>query len=133
MGIRESWPRGQVHRYTLNMLQRKVSSERLFADENGMNDFETPKINEHLQGERYCISYMMQFHSYEYNKDQSSLNSGPFGAVGIAKRNICTGERSGWYEPNQYPSEVQFVADPAGSKEDDGVLLGMVLDGNTNS
>merc|ERR1712224_564934 len=66
----------------------------------------------------------------EYDKNQSSIEGGPFGAVGLAKRNLCTGERFGWYEPNSYPSEMQFVANPAGTAEDDGVLLSMVFDGN---
>merc|ERR1712113_56781 len=101
------------------------------GEENGKNDFEVPKINEKLRGEKYCISYFMQFHSYEYDTAPASTESGPFGAVGLAKRNACTGERMGWYEPNQYPSEVEFVPNPSGSDEDDGVLLGIVFDGNT--
>merc|ERR1719487_1968153 len=63
----------------------------------------------------------------------NSTKGGPFGAVGLAKRNLCTGERLGWYEPNMYPSEVEFVPNPSGTAEDDGVLLGIVFDGNTNS
>ena len=35
--------------------------------------------------------------------------------------------------PNEYPSEVQFVPDPHGLAEDDGVLLSMVFDANSNS
>merc|ERR1712217_669041 len=116
----------------LKLSENSITSDVLFQEEKGRNDFEVPKINEKLRGEKYCISYLMQFHTYDYNADHNSLNSGPFGAVGLAKRNICTGERMGWYEPNQYPSEVEFVADPAGSGEDDGVLLGFVFDGNTN-
>jgi len=129
--IREAWPRSQIRRYTLDLKKNAVANELLFQEEKGQNDFEVPKINEKLRGEEYCISYFMQFHSYAYDKDQQSMSSGPFGKVGLAKRNTCTGERSGWYEPNQYPSEVEFVADPAGKNEDDGVLLGMVFDGNT--
>jgi carotenoid cleavage dioxygenase-like enzyme len=130
--IREAWPRGQVVRYRLKA-NDEVEEARLFADENGANDFEAPKINEEFQGLKYCISYFMQFHTYEYDKDPTSVQSGPFGAVGIAKRNLCTGERSGWYEPNTYPSEVQFVPNPSGSAEDDGILLSMVFDGNRNA
>jgi carotenoid cleavage dioxygenase-like enzyme len=130
--VREAWPRAQVVRYRLKA-NDEVEEARLFADENGANDFEAPKINEEFQGLKYCISYFMQFHTYEYDKDPTSVQSGPFGAVGIAKRNLCTGERSGWYEPNTYPSEVQFVANPSGSAEDDGILLSMVFDCNRNA
>jgi carotenoid cleavage dioxygenase-like enzyme len=131
-GIREEWPRSKIMRYKLGA-KGDVRSTPLFADEREQNDFETPKINENFDGHKYCVSYMLQFHSYEYDKDRNASVSGPFGAVGIAKRNVCTGERNGWYRPNEYPSEVQFVANPEGTAEDDGVLLSMVYDGNTNS
>jgi len=131
--IRESWPSSQVRRYTLKVSENKVvSNATIFPAEKGLNDFEVPKINEKFRGQEYCISYFMHFHTYDYKKDQQSIEAGPFGAIGLAKRNVCTGERMGWYEPNHYPSEVEFIADPHGTAEDDGVLLGMVFDGNSN-
>jgi len=130
--IRNAWPRAQVVRYRLKA-DGKVEKTQMMAEEKGENDFETPKINEKLMGHPYCITYMIQFHSYEYDVDQNAMKGGPMGAVGLAKRNICTGERMGWYEPNSYPSEVEFIANPAGTAEDDGVLLGIVFDGSTNS
>jgi len=129
---REAWPRSQVVRYRLKA-DGTVEKTVLFQEEKGENDFETPKINEKLMGHPYCITYMMQFHSYEYDVDANSTTGGPMGAVGLAKRNLCTGERSGLYEANTYPSEVQFVANPSGSAEDDGILLGVVFDGRTKS
>jgi len=129
---REQWPRSKVMRYRLKA-DGSVETQVLFADEDGENDFEVPKINEKLNGHPYCMVYATQFHSYEYDFDQQATKGGPFGAVGLAKRNLCSGERGGRYVPNTYPSEVQFVADPGGIKEDDGVLLGIVFDGNTNS
>lgn len=129
---REAWPKAEVVRYRLKA-NNEVEKTVMFADEKGQNDFTTPKINEKLEGHPYCISYMLQFHSYEYDVDMQAIEPGPMGAVGLAKRNHCTGERSGLYEPNRYPSEVQFIADPAGTAEDDGVLLGITFDGNTNS
>lgn len=130
--IREAWPRNKVVRYRLHM-DGSVTKERLFANENEQDDLDVPKINEKLIGLPYCIVYMLHMHSYDYGEDMQSLVSGPFAAMGLAKRNICTGERLGWYKPNQYPSELQFVADPHGKAEDDGVLLGIVFNGNTNS
>merc|ERR1712060_538968 len=59
--------------------------------------------------------------------------AGPLGAIAVAKRNICTGETKGLYVSNEYPGEVEFVADPAGSAEDDGVLVGPVFDGSRNT
>mmetsp|Transcript_94371 Transcript_94371/g.266920 ORF Transcript_94371/g.266920 Transcript_94371/m.266920 type:complete len:539 (-) Transcript_94371:140-1756(-) len=125
--IRDAWPHSKVMRYRLGA-NGTVSRTRLFAEEQGRDDFETPKINERYMGMPYCIVYMTQFHSYEYDRDSAAMEPGPMGAVGVAKRNLCTGERSGWYRPNHYPSEVQFVPDPAGAAEDDGVLVGLVFD-----
>ena len=133
VGVRECWPRAKAMRYRLCAESGAVEATELFAAEEGRNDFETPKINELYTGRAYCIVYMMQFHSYPYHLDQRSIRSGPMGAVGIAKRNLCTGERSGWYQPNEYPSEVQFVPDPRRRSEDDGVLLSMVFDAKANA
>lgn len=130
--IRESWPKTKVLRYRLGV-DGKVEHKRLFQEEQGNDDFETPKINEHYNGKPYCVSYMLQFHSYDYKESPSASEPGPFAAVGLAKRNVCTGEKSGWYEPNHYPSEVQFVPNPRGTAEDDGVLLGVVFDGSMQS
>ena len=132
-GVRESWPRAKAMRFRLRAAAATVESSELFAAEGGRNDFETPKVNELYSGQPYCIVYMMQFHSYPYHLDPASTRSGPMGAVGIAKRNLCTGERSGWYQPNEYPSEVQFVPDPRRRSEDDGVLLSMVFDAKANA
>jgi len=51
----------------------------------------------------------------------------------LAKRNLCTGERLGWYAANEYPSEVTFVPNPESSEEDNGALIGFVFDANKNS
>lgn len=51
----------------------------------------------------------------------------------MAKRNLCTGERLGWYAPNEYPSEVTFVPNPQSTEEDNGALIGIVFDANKNS
>lgn len=37
-----------------------------------------------------------------------------------------------WYEPNCFPGEPVFVADPAGLQEDEGLLLSLVLTGSEN-
>ncbi|KAK3278920.1 hypothetical protein CYMTET_13171 [Cymbomonas tetramitiformis] len=134
-GVRESWPRSKVMRYRLPA-NGSVTWELLFPEEKGRNDFETPKINEQYTGLKYCVSYFMQFHSDEYRdggRNSTIISSSPMGAVGIAKRNLCTGEVMGWYQANEYPSEIQFVPDPSGTAEDDGVLLGIVFNAKANS
>ena len=100
---RESWPRSRVMRYRLRS-DGTVERSILFAEERGQNDFEVPKIHEGHEGQPYCVVYMMQLHSYAYDEDANAtaLASGPMGAVGIAKRDICSGARLGWYTPNEY-------------------------------
>ena len=34
-----------------------------------------------------------------------------------------------WSEPNHYPGELQFIPDPEGEEEDDGLLVTVVFDG----
>merc|ERR1712232_232762 len=68
-----------------------------------------------------------------HDEDPMSTKVGPNGAYGLAKRNMCTGERRGWYAPNEYPSEVAFIPNPSSAAEDDGALVGYVFDGNKNS
>jgi torulene dioxygenase len=48
---------------------------------------------------------------------------------GIIKYDSETGEHRIWECFAHTPGEAVFVADPEGTKEDDGVLLSVVLDG----
>lgn len=67
-------------------------------------------------------------------KELNSTKVDPNGAYGLAKRNLCTGERIGWYAPNEYPSEVSFIPDPNRIGEDSGAaLVGIAFDANKNS
>merc|ERR1719350_1918205 len=95
--------------------------------------FELIKINDRKHAQDYCVWWGLQFHSYDYSAEPKSNDAGPMFASAVAKRNLCTGERLGLYHPNAYPSEVEFIPNPSGSDEDDGVLLGIVFDGNTNT
>lgn len=47
----------------------------------------------------------------------------------IVKMDVATGSTQVWREEGTYPGEPIFVAGPAGSAEDDGVLLSVVLAG----
>ncbi len=42
---------------------------------------------------------------------------------------VLSGTVKMWQEPNSFPGEPIFVARPGGKKEDDGVLLVVVLSG----
>merc|ERR1712151_142448 len=80
-----------------------------------------------------CVTWFIQGASNAYDEDPMSTKVGPNGAYGLAKRNLCTGERRGWYSPNEYPSELVFIPNPMSTEEDVGALVGIVFDANTNS
>ncbi|MDX6508006.1 MAG: hypothetical protein QOG06_2650, partial [Gaiellaceae bacterium] len=51
----------------------------------------------------------------------------------IVKADLASGETGVWHEPGTYPGEPVFVATPGGRREDDGVLLSLVLDAAAGS
>jgi torulene dioxygenase len=71
-------------------------------------------------------AYQTRRHRYSYryaNRFKSSFMDG------IVKFNNVTQTSIFWEEEGHTPGEAIFVADPEGKKEDDGVLLTVVLDG----
>jgi beta,beta-carotene 9',10'-dioxygenase len=50
----------------------------------------------------------------------------------IVRADVEAGEHTQWHEQGVYPGEPVFVADPDGTEEDDGVLLSVVLDSDTD-
>lgn len=128
---RDQWELNKLMRYRLHASGAVTSNPTL--PEELSTSFELPKMNPNFHGSEYCTFYGWQVHAYRYDLNQSAAEAGPFAAVAIAKRNVCTGEQSGFYRPNQYPSEHEFIADPKGQAEDDGALLGFVFDANTDT
>lgn len=51
----------------------------------------------------------------------------------ITKIDIQTGEVKTWYAKHCYPSEPVFVASPNSEKEDDGILLSVILNAETKT
>merc|ERR1712190_596308 len=96
--------------------------------------WEQPVVHPRILGKKQpCVTWFIQGASNAYDEEPNSTKVGPNGAYGLAKRNMCTGERLGWYAPNEYPSEVKFIPDPQSDAEDEGALVGIVFDGNTNT
>jgi len=83
-----------------------------------------PRINPHHQGKPYCYTYGMQ----------TKFEGGPFASQGVVKVDVCnrTYTPIATHSPGQYPHELVFVPNPNGTKEDDGVLIGHLLDGPAN-
>lgn len=103
-------------RLRLRPADRSVSGERL-AD----GDIELPRINYRRSNERP--------HRYVWGNA-----GGPSGWLErIVKVDVSDGATLGWSEPSCYPGEPVFVARPEAEREDDGVLLSVVLDAAAGS
>ena len=84
-----------------------------------------PRINPRFQGQPYCFLYGMQ----------TRWGGGPFASQSVVKVDVCKHEIHdlGTHAPGQYPHELVFVPRPDGTAEDDGVLIGHLLDGPNNA
>jgi len=130
--VRDAWPTNKIIRFRL-CRNGAVQEEDLLPKESGSN-FELPAINGRLHGvRRHCVAWFWQSAVNAYDEEWDSTKVGPVGTYGLAKRNFCSGERRGFYAPNEYPGEAVFLPDPESTEEDVGALVGMVLDANKNS
>ncbi len=103
-------------RFRLSLGDRTVTRERL-AD----GGLELPRINyRRCNGRPY---------RYAWGNDV-----GPGGWLEqIVRVDVQARETTAWSEPDCYPGEPVFVAEPGGEHEDDGVLLSVVLDARAES
>jgi len=128
---RDAWPVNKLMRYRLKK-DGTVEETNLLPNE-PKSLWEVPVVDPRLHGKQEtCVTWFAQGACNAYDEDPHSTKVGPNGAYGLAKRNLCTGERRGWYAPNEYPSEVAFVPNPSSTEEDNGALVGFVFDANTN-
>jgi carotenoid cleavage dioxygenase-like enzyme len=115
-----------IRRYTLNLKTGKTVSERDFGrkGEDGLwyNTSLLPRINDKYRGKKYC---------YVYLETAANAGSSPdYADMALVKKDVCTdAPLKVWHVDFHYPSEPQFVPNPSGATEDDGVLLSVVLDG----
>ena len=74
----------------------------------------------------YNPAYSLREHRYVYGIADRGLSTF---VDGLFKTDTVSGERLIWSTQGHTPGEAIFVADPEGSREGDGVLLSVVLDG----
>merc|ERR1712150_17503 len=129
--VRDKWQKNKIMRFRIRS-DGTVESENLLPNEPD-SMFELLTTNPKYHGKEYCTLWSVQAGSSAYDEEWNSTKVGPAGAYGLAKRNFCTGERRGLYDPGLYPSEPQFIPNPNGSDEDDGVLVGLVFDSYRNT
>jgi beta,beta-carotene 9',10'-dioxygenase len=106
----------ELTRFRLGVADRSVSRERL-AD----GEIELPRINYGRCNER----------PYRYVWGNANGDSGWLQR--IVKIDTDDGATLSWEEPGCYPGEPVFVARPQAEREDDGVLLSVVLDAAAES
>ena len=107
---------GTLTRFRLGLADRSVRSERL-AD----GDIELPRINYRRCNER----------PYRHVWGNSTGASGWLDR--IVKLDLTDEVARAWSEPDCYPGEPVFVARPEAEREDDGVVLSVVLDAAAGS
>jgi carotenoid cleavage dioxygenase-like enzyme len=110
---------GQFRRYHLPE-QGDTADYELMSDEG----IELPRIHYgRCNGRDYQFAY-----GGSYRKDKPDDFINQLVKVDVKKRQTKT-----WYEEDCYPGEPVFVADPQTMAEDEGVILSVVLDGNSGT
>ena len=101
-------------RYILNLNTKEINSEILSNER-----IELPQINyDSYNGKNYTYVYAA-------GKNNSKLS---YVFDMLAKINVKTKEVRKWHQNKCYPGEPVFVPSPQAHKEDDGVILSVVLD-----
>lgn len=110
---------GTLARFCLNLQapgEVDALAQRVLSDE----AIEFPQINP---------SYSSRTYSYVYGtglEKKDGFNDS------LVKIDVGTGEAKIWHQPDCYPGEPIFVPTPDAEREDDGVLLSVVLDAHAN-
>ena len=107
-----AFQQGMLKRITIDIKTKKVTVSPLHQ-----TPLEMPRINQ-----EYLLTK-----SYSYVYGLSSENGRKY-YDRIVKLNITDGSQLLWKSDFCYPSEAIFIAKPDAKKEDDGVLLSIVLD-----
>ncbi len=106
---------GQFERWTVDPAQRRV--ERRVIDGTPQ---EFPRVDERRFGRRYRYTYTVSV--------PADGNTQLAGATQVYKHDLDTGDRRVHdFGPERVPGEFIFVPDSAGSEEDEGWLVGLVI------
>jgi len=109
-------PAGELRRYHVDLQGTYVTYEVL-----SKKPIEFPRINyRRCSAKDYCFVYGVSAYGDFFNK--------------LVKVDVHTGASKEWFEEDCYPGEPVFVPSPDAAKEDDGVILSVVLEpGNRKS
>lgn len=108
-------PRGALERWTVDPLRKRVRRETLDPHP---QDF--PRIDERRTGRPYRFAYTMLL--------PETPNLALLGADSLVKHDLQTGAKSVHsFGPQRYPGEFVFVPARADAAEDEGWLMGLVI------
>lgn len=108
-------------RYTLHLDTGKIEEADPCPALNGATTI-VPRFNELWRGREACFAYAPAF----------MYNSSSFDSGAAVKMDLCHGTVPAvYYKYAHFHSELLFVPRPGATEEDDGVLLGLVFDGES--
>jgi len=105
-----------LKRFHLDIKEGSVKQETIFE---GALALDMPWVREDLNGRPYRFAYCI---------DDGSPSSDPSRQHPLYKIDVESHTVQKWSARGCYPGEPVFVASPLGQKEDDGVILSLVLD-----
>jgi carotenoid cleavage dioxygenase len=109
-------PRGAFERWTIDTVERRVRRDVI---DRHPQDF--PRIDERRSGRPYRYAYTMML--------PETPDPAFIGASSLFKHDLQTGARSEHgFGPRRYPGEFVFVPAHADAAEDEGWLIGLVVD-----
>lgn len=107
----------RLKRFSLSLDNGEIVSEILSG-----KSAEFPRINEKLDGKPYRYLYLAAF------SDEMRENKGLLNSEGLYKINTETKEILTWSQEGCSAGEPVFIAAPDALKEDDGVVLALIID-----
>ena len=106
-----------LKRFTINLNTGNITS-KILSDE----PIELPRISyENYNTKDY--TYVYAYAGFTY----------PLTASKLIKLNVKTGETNAWQQNNCYTGEPVFIQKPGSQIEDDGIVLSVILDANTQT
>jgi len=103
-------PKSEYRRYTIDISNNRVNFEVVH------DRLELPRINYQSNMKNYTFLYAVGMDSTTNFTDK------------LIKINVQSKDFVTWFEKNCHPGEPIFVSRPGSNKEDDGVILSVVLD-----
>ena len=110
----------KLRRFVLNLQTRSVKMIQFPTTPGAetVENMDMPAINEQYRHRKHCFVYGIVLKA-----DNKHLEN-----ITLVKKNVCRARVDKvWYTPGHIPSEPWFVATPGAKREDDGIILSLIL------